>query len=302
VLPTFVSLAGGKVKKDIKIDGMDVSKWMLGKTETSPRNTWHYFQGTRLQAVRQGPWKLAITGQSLGMGIRQRDADLAKGGRLYNLEKEIGEKTNLAKENPDIVEKLQKIAAEIAEDIAANKRPAGTVQNPVTLYPSTSRKRPAKKPTKPAKPIDWNKAKLGQTYPSASAPAIVGKSFSFLCTLEANQPYGIILAHGGSAVGYVLYAKDGKLTFAIRHSTERIQRVTFESPPGNAEIVARHTAAKFSIQIGDQEIAVKAHDLLRRHPLEDLCIGHDDRNPVDPEAPKGRINGKLTGLKVVLGK
>ena len=96
-------LAGGKIKQDVKIDGLDVSDWLLGKAEQSPRETWHYFRGTKLQAVRKGPWKLALTGQSLGMGIRQRDADLAKGGRLYNLENEIGEQTDLAAQNPDIV-------------------------------------------------------------------------------------------------------------------------------------------------------------------------------------------------------
>ena len=110
VLPTFVSLAGGKIKQDVKIDGLDVSDWLLGKAEQSPRDTWHYFRGTQLQAVRQGPWKLALTGQSLGMGIRQRDTDLAKGGRLYNLEQEIGEQTDLAAQHPDIIARLTQLA------------------------------------------------------------------------------------------------------------------------------------------------------------------------------------------------
>jgi len=304
VLPSFVSLAGGKVKEDIRIDGVDVSKWMLGKTETSPRKTWHYFQGNKLQAVRQGPWKLAITGQSLGMGIRQRDEDLAKGGRLYNLEKEIGEKTNLAKENPAIVEKLEKIAAQITEDITANKRPAGTVQNPVTLYPSTSRKRPSKKPTKPVKPINWNKAKLGDTFTSASLPDIASKAFTIQATVEiepGKKANGIILAHGGSAVGYALYAKNGNLFFTVRLGQNAVQKIAFGSPGEKMEITASLTKEKFSIQVGEKTVEAKSHGLLNKHPQEDICIGHDDKNPVDTEAPKDRINGKLSGLKVSVG-
>ena len=305
VLPTFVSLAGGKVKKNIKIDGVDVSKWMIGKTETSPRNTWHYFRGTRLEAVRQGPWKLAITGQSLGMGIRQRDADLAKGGRLYNLEKEIGEKTNLATENPTIVKKLEEMAAQISEDIAANKRPAGTVQNPVTLYPSTGRKRPTKKPGKPAKPINWDKAKLGDTFTSASLPDIAGKAFSVQATLEiepGGKPNGIILTHGGSAVGYALYAKDGNLFFTVRLGANAVQKIAFGSPRKKMEITASLTKEKLSIQVGEKSVEAKSHGLLSRHPQEDICVGHDDKNPVDAEAPSTRINGKLTDLKFSIGK
>jgi hypothetical protein len=303
VLPTFVSLAGGKVRKDIKIDGMDVSKWMLGKTEASPRDTWHYFQGTKLQAVRQGPWKLALTGQSLGMGIRQRDADLARGGRLYNLEKEIGEKTNLAKENPAIVGKLEKMAAQMAQDIAANKRPAGIVQNPVTLYPTTSRKRPAKKPGKPAKPINWDKARLGDTYASASLPDMAGKPFTIQTTVEiepGKKPNGILLAHGGSAVGYALYARDGTLFFALRLGTNAVQKIAFGSPGEKMEITARLTRETFSIQVGEKSVEAKSPGLLNKHPQEDFCIGHDDKNPVDSEAPKSPINGVLSNLQVTI--
>ena len=233
VLPTFVSLAGGTVKKDIQIDGMDGSAWMRGKTETSPRDTWHYFQGSRLQAIRQGPWKLALTAQSLGMGIRQRDADLAKGRRLYNLEAEIGEITDLAEENPAIVGKLEKLAAQITADISANKRPAGTVQNPVTLYPTASRKQPARKTRKPVKPINWEKAKLGDTYASTSLPDMGGNPFTIQATVEikrGKKPNGIILAHGGSAVGYALYAKEGNLVFSLRLGKNTVQKIVFGSP------------------------------------------------------------------------
>ncbi len=303
VLPTFVSLAGGKVKKDIKIDGIDVSAWMLGKTNTSPRDTWHYFQGSKLQAVRQGPWKLALTAQSLGMGIRQRDADLAKGRRLYNLKTEIGEMTDLAEENPAIVEKLEKIAVQITAEISANKRPAGTVPNPVTLYPATSRRQPAKKTREQIKPVNWDKMKMGDTYDSSRLPDMAGKPFSIQAAVKiesGQKPNGVILAHGGSAVGYALYAKDDRLVFSVRGGTPVVQKVTFVSPGENMEILASLSPEKLSIQVGGKSVEVKSPGLLSRHPQESLCIGHDDANPVDPGAPKGRINGSLSTLKVTI--
>ncbi|MDP7560715.1 MAG: hypothetical protein QF745_09260, partial [Planctomycetota bacterium] len=190
------------------------------------------------------------------------------------------------------------------EDIATNKRPAGTVQNPVTLYPSTGRKRPAKKPGKPAKPIDWNKAKMGDTFASASLPDIAGKAFTIQASVEiepGKKANGIILAHGGSAVGYALYAKDGNLFFAVRLGQNAVQKIAFGSPEEKMEITASLTKGKLSIQVGEKTVEAKSHGLLNKHPQEDICIGHDDKNPVDTEAPKGPINGKLSSLKVSVG-
>ena len=304
VLPTFVSLAGGRIKKDIQIDGIDVSAWMLGKTETSPREIWHYFQGTRLQAIRQGPWKLALTAQSLGMGIRQRNADLAQGGRLYNLEEEIGELTNLAEENPAIVAKLEALATQMTADMAANKRPAGTIQNPVTLYPTTNRKQPARRKRKsPVKPVQWAEARLGDTYASSSLPDMSGKTFTIEATVEIEEgkkPHGIIVAHGGSSVGYVLYARDSSLFFSVRIGTNSVQKIAFRSPGRKMEISASLTGETLSLRIGGKSVEMKSRGLLKRHPQESLCIGSDDANPVDPEAPRTRINGLLSTLNVTV--
>ena len=300
VLPTFVSLADGKIKQDVKIDGLDVSDWLLGKAEQSPRDTWHYFRGTQLQAVRQGPWKLALTGQSLGMGIRQRDADLAKGGRLYNLEQEIGEQTDLATQHPEIVAKLSKIGEAISAELASNKRPAGFVENPVTLYPTTGNKRRSQ-PVKPAKPIDWAKVKLGDSHPTGSLPNLKDKSISIQATLDiaaGEKAHGILISHGGSAVGYTLYAKQGILFFTVRLGQNAFQRIATRVPEGNLDIIARLNAKKFSLHVGKNSTEAKSQGLLDKHPQESFDVGRDDKNLVDPEAPKEPINGRFINLKV----
>jgi len=145
VLPTFVSLAGGKPRDDVKIDGKDISPLLLGKTTESPHEAWFYYNGRRLKAVRCGPWKLALHGQSLGMGIGNQPEEVKRGGRLYNLDEDIGETTDVADEHPEVVARLKKLAEAMAADIGDGKsgpgvRPAGSVRNPTTLFPTKGRR------------------------------------------------------------------------------------------------------------------------------------------------------------------
>ena len=67
VLPTLVKLAGGKVPTDRKIDGKDIWPLLAGQSKESPHEALFYFNGNQLQAVRSGPWKLAITPQGTGL-------------------------------------------------------------------------------------------------------------------------------------------------------------------------------------------------------------------------------------------
>jgi hypothetical protein len=39
---------------------------------------------------------------------------------------------------------------------------------------------------------------------------------------------------------------------------------------------------------------------LKSHPQEDLSIGHDDRNPVDPESPTKPLKASLISLEIVV--
>ncbi|NNE90084.1 MAG: sulfatase [Verrucomicrobiales bacterium] len=302
VLPTFVSLAGGAIRGDVHIDGVDISKILLGEAAESDREAWYYFSGNNLQAVRFGPWKLAITGQGLGMGLKDKPEDLKTGGRLYNLEEEIGELTNVAEKHPDIVTKLQSLADEMIADIAANKRPPGTVEKPVTLYPTVPRSRKkggGKSPAGTGKPIDWKGLKVGSTYHTSGVKEFAGKPFTVKATIEANAPKGVIVAHGGSAAGYSIYAKDGHMIFAVRTGNADIARAKSPVPAGKSTVTARlEKDGSISISVNDGA-PVKAKNsgvLINRHPQENFCVGHDDANPVDTDAPGGKFNGKVSGV------
>ncbi len=120
VLPTFVKRAGGAVPKERIIDGKDLWPLLSGQSKDSPHQAFFYFGGNNLRAVRVGPWKLDLT-----INV------------LYNLDQDIGETTNVATEQPQIVTKLQEFAARMEADLgaagAAGVRPPGRVANPQPL-------------------------------------------------------------------------------------------------------------------------------------------------------------------------
>ncbi len=148
-LPTFTKLAGGRLPK-AKIDGKDISPLMFGRAgATTPYEKFFYYRIDQLRAVRSGGWKLhlAIDPTLEGWdGVRKGKCDLA----LYDLDTDIGEKTNVADKHPDVVKRLSAYAAEARKDIGdwhapgTGQRKSGRTENPV--HPAT---------TTSIKPTDW---------------------------------------------------------------------------------------------------------------------------------------------------
>ena len=140
LLPTFVKLAGGTIASNRPIDGSDISALLLGQSEASAREAHFYYLQYKLQAVRSGPWKLALGPQIFSMGMPQ--GGVSKPGlRLYNLDQDIGETTDVAERNPTVVAKLKALADGMAaslcdgNDKGPGVRPPGRVEHPRFLYP-----------------------------------------------------------------------------------------------------------------------------------------------------------------------
>ncbi|HEY1788794.1 MAG TPA: sulfatase [Verrucomicrobiae bacterium] len=138
VLPTFVKLAGGQVPTDNKIDGVNIWPLLSGQSQTSPHEALYYFNGVRLQAVRSGRWKLAIAAQGTGRGNGALTRATFDKPRLYNLDIDIGEKNDVASENPEVVARLQGLIRRMDADLGRNAngpgvRPPGRVAHPQLL-------------------------------------------------------------------------------------------------------------------------------------------------------------------------
>jgi arylsulfatase A-like enzyme len=138
VLPTFVKLAGGEVPTDRKIDGLDIWPLLSGKSQTSPHKALYYYYQERLQAVRSGPWKLAITPQGTGRAKGAPTPATFDKPRLYNLDGDIGEKTNVASQHPEVVAQLQHLIRQMDADLGRTcngpgVRPPGRTAHPQML-------------------------------------------------------------------------------------------------------------------------------------------------------------------------
>ena len=131
ILPTFVKLAGGKLPGDRKIDGHDIWPLLSGLPGAhSQYDAFYYYRGLTLEAVRSGAWKLHLGKVA-----------------LYNLETDLGESTDVATANPDVVKRLQQLAARADADLGSDGigpgcRPIGRVAHPSPLIDRDGKARP----------------------------------------------------------------------------------------------------------------------------------------------------------------
>jgi len=124
ILPTVARIAGARLPV-LMIDGLDLQPLILGETSASPRDELYYYYGTELHAVRRGRWKLHVPhaypsyeGQEPGQdGFPGPTVRREMGYALYDLESDVGERTNVVERFPDVVEGLMAVAEKAREDL-----------------------------------------------------------------------------------------------------------------------------------------------------------------------------------------
>ena len=105
-MPTFANICKFKLPDGVRIDGIDQTDLLLGKKEKGR----DYFYFNRA-GVRKGKWKY-LKSNAYFHGYAVED-DRKKNEELYNLETDIGEKSNLAKDYPEKVTELKKLMLSI---------------------------------------------------------------------------------------------------------------------------------------------------------------------------------------------
>ncbi len=108
-LPTFARLCGFEAPRDRRIDGIDQTDLLMGKTETG-RKTFYFDRA----GIRFGKWKY-LRAKAHFYGYARED-DRPEAEELYNLKKDIGERENLAEKHPDLLAKLRKLTDEMPQD------------------------------------------------------------------------------------------------------------------------------------------------------------------------------------------
>jgi len=134
LLPTFARLAGAPLPRR-PIDGKGIWPLLSGQPGArSPHEAFFYYCREQLQAVRSGRWKLhlPLKRKMTSFGWDNRPVPI----QLYDLDSDIGERVNLAEEEPEVVARLMALAEKAREELGdvgrpgKGQRPAGLVENP----------------------------------------------------------------------------------------------------------------------------------------------------------------------------
>lgn len=124
ILPTFTSLANGKLPDDRIIDGKDISRLITGASDKTPHEAFYTYNFVRLDSMRSGKWKLVLPrpANPPGSGWSGTAIDAVPGTQLFDLDADIGETHDVAKEHPDVVKRLIKLIEKAREDLGDYNR------------------------------------------------------------------------------------------------------------------------------------------------------------------------------------
>ena len=140
LLPTLARLTGGSLPASRPIDGKDITDIILCKPGAKSPHTdgYFYYFMSQLQAVRLGNWKLRLPLDPEISGFTGKPIDKSE-VRLFDLNADIAEKSNVAADHPDIVAKLTALADKARQEIGDYKikgrgqREPGHVDHPQLL-------------------------------------------------------------------------------------------------------------------------------------------------------------------------
>ncbi len=107
LFPTVLGLAGATAPKDRPIDGVDLAGLLL-KDEALPERAFFYYRGRQLFACRLGAYKAHFQTQA---GYGQPKAEKPETPLLYHLAHDPSERFDIAKQNPEVLERIQAAVA-----------------------------------------------------------------------------------------------------------------------------------------------------------------------------------------------
>jgi arylsulfatase A-like enzyme len=144
LFPTVAGLVGAELPRDRILDGKDVWPLMAGRPgAVTPHDAFFYYWPDQLHAVRSGRWKLHVphsyrTVEGGKLATRTFQGTYAQGKiglSLFDVENDVGETTNLAHDNPEVVTRLMALIEQARDDLGdaltgregRNVRPPGRV-------------------------------------------------------------------------------------------------------------------------------------------------------------------------------
>jgi arylsulfatase A-like enzyme len=278
-MPTFANLAGFDVPTDRIIDGVDQTDMLLGKTDKGRDK--FYFNNA---GIRMGKWKYLMP--KAHFYSYAREDGRPEVDELYDLEAEIGERTNLADKYPEVLAKLK------AETERMKNRKD-------TLVPPAAP--PRATPAAGSQLKGRIELKKGDMYSFERSPIVVGKDLAISATITVKAPDGVIVAQGGTLVGYTLYVKGGRVAFGVRSKGDYAELVSEAVVTGKTVTIVA-TLGKD----GSRSLTVDGATLtgkgpaLTPQPKMGLSVGEDQSNDVadyKSETFKGKIENLVLDVR-----
>ncbi len=115
--PTALAMAGGTLADDRIYDGKNLLPMLKGEDQTAVRDTYFYYRGARIFAVRKGPWKAHFKTQwayTADNEYTEHDPPL-----LFHLDHDPSEKYDLSEKHPEVIAEIKAAVAAHQEAMVA---------------------------------------------------------------------------------------------------------------------------------------------------------------------------------------
>lgn len=300
ILPTALAAAGVKVQPEWKTEGVNLLPYVSGEKSEPPHDALYWRFGQQI-AIRQGDWKLVKgAGPGLAPGAGNAPAT-TQGAQLFNVTKDIGEKTNLADQEPEKVKELAaawdawntgNIPAKWAPGGGGGARRANIV---------AAAAKPAPTAAAGGSPVQGS-LKSGDALENDASPQVAEHALSISAQIDSTAPKGVIIAQGGGGNGYALYVQDGKLAFAVRVKRKLTVVTATKALDAGAHQVAAQLAAdgKVTLTVDGATVGQGQASLLSAQPVEGLTVGGDGKNAVGEYDAPNAFSGNVQNAKVAL--
>jgi arylsulfatase len=277
VMATCVDLAGAdypttRAGENIKpLEGVSLRPLFSGKSLQRPQPLFWEHEGNR--AVRDDRWKLVA---------RENQP-----WELYDMERDRTELHDLASAEPARVKAMA--AQWDAYAARANVLPLGSWRGKAADSELSRETRFV--------------LKAGDDLSRAEAPAIAGRAFTVTAKFDTrNARSGVIIAQGGSALGYSLFLADGRLHFLARNRTRTTTANTPDVATGAHTAIARVARnGVVTLKLDDQPaVTAPSRVTITSMPVDGLQVGADEGGTVGPYAAPNRFDGAIESVIIEL--
>jgi len=267
---TYPAVKDGQAIKPM--EGVSLRAAFAGKSLRRAQPIFWEHEGNR--AVRDGKWKL--------VGKENQPWE------LYDMERDRTELHDVSSAEPAKAQEL--IAKWDAYAARANVLPLGAWRAKVKDATNLSTR-------------THFVLNAGDHLARAEAPAIVRRAFTITASFDAaGAQEGVIVAQGGSALGYALYLAEGPLHFIVR------TRGGSATVSTTAPVTGSHTAVASLNDKGVLSLALdggpaapqKTLRLIPNMPVDGLDVGSDEGGAVGPYAAPGKFAGKIDSVTIDL--